>query len=186
MPGGLSRTRRAKAINVTGLSESVDAFEALPAKIRKQLVAVVNEVASATRADMVARIAADGFNTASVRARIKLDKASATNDVATLTLDMKKVPFSRVKFASQRTDGTGTRASIWVLRGGKRVQVYGFINPYGKKRRPMIRYEKAGKQRLVMAGGVGLRGWWNAIITEQYLAELQANLSNTFNRTMGS
>jgi len=28
MPGGLSRKRRAKAINVTGLSESKEAFEA--------------------------------------------------------------------------------------------------------------------------------------------------------------
>lgn len=184
MPGGLSRKRRAKAINVTGLSESKEAFEALPAKIRKQLVTVVNEVARYTRNDMVNRIAADGFNTASVRARIKFDKATATHDVATLSLDLKKVPFSRVKFSSIRTDGTGTRASVWVLRGGKRVQVYGFINPYGKKRRPMIRYSKAGKQRLVMAGGVGLRGWWNDIITEQYLAELQAKLTNTFNRKM--
>ena len=182
MPGGLSRKRRARAINVTGLSESVDAFKALPATIRKQLVAAVNEVATATRSDMVNRIAADGFNTASVRARIRLDKASASNDVATISLDLKKIPFSRVKFASQRTDGTGTRASVWVLRGGKRVQVYGFINPYGKKRRPMIRYAKAGKPRLVMAGGVGLRGWWNDIITEQFLDELQANLASTFTR----
>ncbi|MNZ02870.1 hypothetical protein D3C78_195280 [compost metagenome] len=182
MPGGLSRKRRARAINVTGLSDSVDAFKALPATIRKQLVAVVNEVAANTRGDIVNRIAADGFNTASVRARIRLDKANVSNDVATISLDLKKIPFSRVKFASQRADGTGTRASVWVLRGGKRVQVYGFINPYGKKRRPMIRYEKAGKQRLVMAGGVGLRGWWNDIITEQFLNELQANLASTFSR----
>ncbi|MFZ3404603.1 hypothetical protein LCG94_14975 [Aeromonas salmonicida] len=182
MPGGISRKRRARAINVTGLSESVDAFKALPATIRKQLVAVVNEVAANTRGDIVNRIAADGFNTASVRARIQLDKANASNDVATISLDLKKIPFSRVKFASQSTDGTGTRASVWVLRGGKRVQVYGFINPYGKKRRPMIRYKKSGKQQLVMAGGVGLRGWWNDIITEQFLNELQANLASTFTR----
>ena len=56
------------------------------------------------------------------------------------------------------------------------------INPYGKKRRPMIRYAKAGKPRLVIAGGVGLRGWWNDIITEQFLDELQANLASTFSR----
>lgn len=29
MPGELSRKRRARAINITGLSESVDAFKAL-------------------------------------------------------------------------------------------------------------------------------------------------------------
>lgn len=46
----------------------------------------------------------------------------------------------------------------------------------------MIRYAKAGKPRLVMAGGVGLRGWWNNIITEQFLDELQANLASTFTR----
>ncbi len=65
MPGGLSRKRRARAINITGLSESADAFKALPATVRKQLVAVVNEVAANTRSDIVNRIAADS----STRAR---------------------------------------------------------------------------------------------------------------------
>lgn len=129
MPGGLSRKRRARAINITGLSESVDAFKALPATIRKQLVAVVNEVAADTRSDIVNRIAADGFNTASVRARIRLDKASASNDVATISLDLKKIPFSRVKFASQRTDGTGTRASVWVLRGASECRSTALSTP---------------------------------------------------------
>jgi len=182
MPGGPSRKRQAKAIHVTGLSESLEQFKALPAKVRRAMVSAINEQAQATQQSMVERIAADGIQKSAVRARIHLTKANNNKDEATLSLDTKRVPFNRVKYTVRMEDSSGTRASIWVSRGGKRVQVYGFANPYGKKKRPLIRYSKGKESRLVLAGGVGLRGYWNDIVNEQYLADLRLELQQRFSK----
>ncbi|GAA4493216.1 hypothetical protein [Pseudaeromonas paramecii] len=178
MPGGTSRKRQPKAISLTGLTENKQAFADLPATLRKQVSAIINTKAKAIQADLIQRISADGFAPASVKARIKLTTASSKKDEATLTLNTKRVPFSRVKFTTQIQDQTGTRASVFVLRGGKRVQVYGFVNPYGKKQKPLIRYQKAGKQRLVAAGGIGLKQWWDGILTDDYLARIRNELAS--------
>jgi hypothetical protein len=178
MPGGPSRKRQPKAIRLTGIDEAREDFANLPAAIRKTISSIINTKAKAIQADIVQRISADGFAQTSVKARIKLGRASTKNDEATLTLSTKRVPFSRVKFTTNLLDQTGTRASVFVLRGGKRVQVYGFVNPYGKKQKPLIRYMKAGKQRLVVAGGVGLKQWWDSILTEDYLSSIRSELAS--------
>ena len=178
MPGGPSRKRQPKAIRLTGIDESKEAFSNLPAAIRKKVSSIINAKAKAIQSEIIQRIVDDGFAQASVKARIKMTTSSSKNDEATISLDTKRVPFSRVKFTVQTKDKTGTRASAFVLRGGKRVQVYGFVNPYGKKQKPLIRYQKAGKTMLVPAGGVGLKQWWDDILTADYLARIRGELAS--------
>ncbi len=185
MSGGTSRARRPKAITLVGLNERMEEFKALPAKLRQQIAGIINEQAKETRADLIQRITADGFSEASVKARIKIGRASSKKDEDTISLDKKRVPFSRVKFTTATEDKTGTRASVFVQRGGKRVQVYGFVNPYGKKQKPLIRYEKAGKKVLVQSSGVGLKQWWDGIITEQYITQIQKSLEIRITQEIG-
>ncbi len=72
MPGGTSRARRPKAITLVGLSDRLEEFKALPAKMRKQIASIINEQAKDVRADIVQRITSDGFSEASVKARVKI------------------------------------------------------------------------------------------------------------------
>ncbi|MGL5948237.1 MAG: hypothetical protein ACRCYV_04135 [Aeromonas sp.] len=126
---------------------------------------------------MSARFSRDGFAPASINARLKLDKASGQQLTATLRLRTQRVPFSRIKYRSERTDSSGTRARISVRRGGQRVVVYGFVNPYGKKKKPLVRGRKNGRSTLVKAGGVGLKAWWLDAVDERYSAQLSAQLT---------
>lgn len=187
MPGGTSKRRQGKTISLVGLEKTLDEFKALPAKIRRSVASAINEQAQATQTDLVNRISADGIQKSAVKSRIMLNKATIEKDEATLKLDRKRVPFSQVKYTTKMEDSSGTRASVWVLRGGKRVRVYGFANPYGKNKRPLIRYQKGKTSRLVRSSGIGLRAYWNAIIDEQYLSGVKADLNlRVMNKLGGS
>lgn len=185
MPGGVSRKRQGKTITLLGLDKTIDEFKALPARMRRSVAAAINEQASATQADLVSRISADGIQKGAVKSRIMLNKATANKDEATIKLDRKRVPFSKVKYTTKAEDSTGTRASVWVSLGGKRVRVFGFVNPYGRTKKPLIRSQKGKTSRLVRAGGVGLRAHWNAIIDEHYVSGIKTELGRRVMNRLG-
>lgn len=187
MPGGVSRKRQGKTITLLGLDKTIDEFKALPVKLRRHVAAAINEQIGLTQTDLVNRIAADGVQKSAVKSRILLNKATADKNEATIKLDRKRVPFSKVKFAIKTEDSTGSRASVWVSFGGKRVRVFGFVNPYGRTKKPLIRNQKGKTSRLVRAGGVGLRAYWNVIIDEHYVSGIKTELGlRVMNRLGGA
>lgn len=171
-----SNHRAGRAASLEGLDEALKDLSELPAKLRSRIRGAVNEQAALTRNEMVSRIAADGIRQSAVKSRIQFKRATVGQEEATLTLNTRRVPFSQVQFTTQVTDTSGTRASVWVSRGGKRGRVYGFVNPYGRTRKPMIRTQKGSISRLSRAAGVGLKAYWNGIISDAYVDSLKRQL----------
>ena len=173
-------------LELTGLSRTVDEFRALPVAIRRAISGAVNAQATATRNEIAKRIAQDGVQARAINQRLTLKRATANTDGAEITLSRKRVPFSQMKFTTRSLDATGTRAEVYILIGGKRTKVYGFINPMGKKRQPLIRRKKGEKQILTRAGGVGLTGHWNAIVDDGYRDSVKSQLAARIQDSIGA
>lgn len=173
-----------KGINVGGLVESKKAFEALPAATRRAIVGAVNEQASDTRKTLVDRISQDGrVRKREVGKRISITKAKVSEGraFAELKLNRSPVSFKHWQYDTRQTDATGTRASIWIRKGGQRMRVWGFVNPKGRGV-PLTRMRKGSKDRIRRAAGWGLKNHWNHQVNDALRDEVATGVDGKFLR----
>ncbi|QFU01271.1 hypothetical protein FIU83_06425 [Halomonas sp. THAF5a] len=171
-----------KGVVVGGLSESKKAFQALPAATRRAIAGAVNEQAAETRQALVGRISQDGgIKKREVAKRISVRKASLKEErpFAELKLNRAPVRFRHWQYETRQTDGTGTRASIWVRKGGQRMRVWGFVNPKGRGV-PLTRYRKGSQDRIRRAAGWGLKNHWNHQVDDRLRSEIASGVDGKF------
>ncbi|SDO29745.1 hypothetical protein SAMN04487957_10588 [Halomonas shengliensis] len=171
-----------KGIEVGGLAESKKAFEALPAATRRAIVGAVNEQAAETRKALIKRISEDGrVNQREVGKRIRISKAKASEGRAFAELKLSRAPvrFKHWQYDTRVQDSTGTRASIWVRKGGQRMRVWGFVNPKGRGV-PLTRMRKGNKDRIRRAAGWGLKNHWNHQVNDQLRDEIATGVDGKF------
>ncbi len=174
-----------KGIEVGGLTESRKAFEALPAATRRAIVGAVNEQAGETRKTLVDRISQDGrVAKREVGRRINVTKAKASEGraFAELKLNRSPVSFKHWQYDTRVQDGTGTRASIWIRKGGQRMRVWGFVNPQGKRKTPLTRWRKGSRDRISRAAGWGLKNHWNHQVDDRLRDEVATGVDGKFLR----
>lgn len=174
-----------KGVEVGGLVEGRKAFEALPAATRRAIVDAVNEQASETRAALIDRISADGrVAKREVAKRITISKAKASEGraFAELKLNRSPVSFRHWDYQTRVTDSTGTRASIWINKGGSRMRVWGFVNPRGKRQTPLTRMRKGSRDRIRRAAGWGLKNHWNHQVNDRFRDEIATGVEGKFLR----
>ncbi|RAH37413.1 hypothetical protein [Halomonas sp. SL1] len=177
-------SRLPKGVVVGGLSESQKAFKALPAATRRAIAGAVNEQAAETRKALVGRISEDGqVRRSEVNKRVTIRRASLKEDrpFAELKLNRAPVRFRHWQYSTRQTDGTGTRASIWVRKGGQRMRVWGFVNPQGKGV-PLTRYRKGKRDRIRRAAGWGLKNHWNHQVNDRLRDEIATGVDDKFLR----
>lgn len=173
-----------KGVEVGGLAESKKAFKALPAATRRAIVGAVNEQAGETRTALVGRISQDGgVKKAQVARRISVSKAKASEGKAFAELKLNRSPvrFRHWQYQTRDTDGTGTRSSIWIRKGGQRMRVWGFVNPKGRGV-PLTRYRKGNKDRIRRAAGWGLKNHWNHQVDDRLRDEIATGIDGKFLR----
>lgn len=176
-------TRLPKGVEVGGLAESKKAFEALPAATRRAIVGAVNEQAAETRKALVSRISDDGrVSQREVGKRIRITKAKASEGRAFAELKLSRAPvrFKHWQYDTRDTDATGTRASIWIRKGGQRMRVWGFVNPQGKRKQPLTRMRKGNKDRVRRAAGWGLKNHWNHQVNDALRDEIATGVDGKF------
>lgn len=178
-------TRLPKGIEVGGLTENRKAFEALPAATRRAIVGAVNEQAGETRRTLVSRISEDGrVSKREVGKRISISKAKASEGraYAELKLNRSPVRFKHWRYDTRVQDSTGTRASIWIRKGGQRMRVWGFVNPQSKRKTPLTRYRKGSRDRIRRAAGWGLKNHWNHQVNDRLRDEIATGIDGKFLR----
>lgn len=171
-----------KGIEVGGLAESKKAFQALPTATRRAIAGAVNEQAAETRTALVGRISQDGgVKKGEVARRISISKAKASEGraFAELKLSRRPVRFKNWQYETRQTDGTGTRASIWIRKGGTRMRVWGFVNPKGRGV-PLTRYRKGNTDRIRRAAGWGLKNHWNHQVNDRLRSEIATGVDGKF------
>ena len=174
-------SRLPKGVAIEGLTESLAEFKALPAATRRAMTSAINEQASATRNQLIDDISADGkVRPTAVRSRITVEKASKDQPSASLTLSRSPVPFKFWQYRTEVEDGTGTRASIWIRKGGQRMRVYGFVNPKGGSKTPLVRYRKGSQRRLTRANGWTLKNHWNHQVNGELRKQVAFDLQQRF------
>jgi len=174
-------SRLPKGVAIEGLTASLAEFKALPAATRRAMTLAINEQASATRKQLIDDISADGkVRPTAVRSRITVEKANKDQPSASLTLSRSPVPFKSWQYSTEMEDSTGTRASIWIRKGGQRMRVYGFVNPKGRGKTPLVRYRKGSQQRLRRASGWTLKNHWNHQVNGELRTRIAFDLQQRF------
>ncbi len=174
--------RRRPGIQLTGLESAVESLQNQPATIRRATRAAINDQGRESKQELAQQIAGDGISRAKAGGQIKLQRATNKDPVAVLAPTSRRIPFRFWKTTTKVTDSTGTRASVWIRKGGQLMRVWGFVNPKAKKRRVLTRYRKAGEDRIREASGHSIKLHFQAAADDRYRKAVGESLSDKFIR----
>lgn len=172
--------RKKPQIRITGLESVMENLDEQPAAIRRATRAAINDQGRETKQELAQRIARDGISRAKAGGQINLKRATNKEPVAVIAPTSRRIPFKFWKTSIKPTDSTGTRASIWIRKGGELMRVWGFVNPKSKKRRFLTRRRKAGEDIIKEAAGHSIKLHFQAAADEQYRKDVGESLSDKF------
>ena len=172
--------RRQPGIQLAGLQRVVERLEDQPAAIRRATRAAINDQGRESKQELAQKIARDGISRAKAGGQIGLKRATNKEPVAVLAPTSRRIPFKFWKITTKAADSTGTRASVWIRKGGQLMRVWGFVNPRSKKRRVLTRYRKAGEDRIREASGHSIKLHFQAAADDQYRRSVGESLSDKF------
>lgn len=158
----------------------MEALDDQPATIRRATRAAINDQGRESKQDLAQKISRDGISRAKAGGQINLKRATNKDPVAVIAPTARRIPFKFWKTTTKTTDGTGTRASVWIRKGGQLMRVWGFVNPKAKKRRFLTRYRKAGEDRIREAAGHSIKLHFQAAADEQYRKSVGESLGDKF------
>ncbi|GAA3555793.1 hypothetical protein [Marinobacter xestospongiae] len=171
---------RKPGIQLDGLLSAVESLEGQPQAIRRASRAAINDQGRDSKRELAQRIAGDGISRAKAGGQIDLKRASNKDPVAVLAPTSRRIPFRYWKTTTRTTDSTGTRASVWIRKGGQLMRVWGFVNPRSKRRKVLARYRKAGQDRVREAAGHSIKLHFQAAADDRYRAAVGESLSDKF------
>ena len=172
--------RRQPAIQLDGLESVIESLEDQPQAIRRATRAAINDQGKDSKKELSQLIARDGVSRAKAGGQIQLRRATNKQPVAVLAPTSRRIPFRFWKTTTRVTDSTGTRASVWIRKGGQLMRVWGFVNPKSKKRTVLTRHRKAGKDRVQPAAGHSVKLHFQAAADDQYRKSVGESLSDKF------
>lgn len=167
-------------IQVTGLDSVVESLADQPAAVRRATRTAINDQGRETKQDLAQIIARDGISRAKAGGQISLQRATNKSPVAVLAPTSRRIPFRFWKTTTKPTDSTGTRASVWIRKGGELMRVWGFVNPRGAKRMVLTRRRKAGRDILKQAAGHSIKLHFQAAADDRFRKSVGESLSDKF------
>ena len=172
--------RRRPGVQLSGLDAVVESLEGQPETIRRATRAAINDQGRESKQELAQRIARDGISRAKAGGQISLKRATNKEPVAVLAPTSRRIPFKFWKTTTKATDSTGTRASVWIRKGGQLMRVWGFVNPRGRRRAVLTRYRKAGEDRIREASGHSIKLHFQAAADDQYRKAVGESLGDKF------
>lgn len=172
--------RRQPGIQLDGLDSIVESLSAMPQAIRRATRAAINDQGRESKQELARKISADGISRAKAGGQIVLRRATNQEPIAVLAPTSRRIPFRYWKTTTRTTDSTGTRASVWIRKGGQLMRVWGFVNPKSKKREILTRHRKAGKDRIKAAAGHSVKLHFQAAADERFRQAVGESLSDKF------
>src|SRR5690554_4081760 len=167
-------------VQLTGLETVVESLEGQPETIRRATRAAINDQGRESKQELAQKIAQDGISRAKAGGQINLKRATNKEPVAVLAPTSRRIPYKFWKTTTKPTDSTGTRASVWIRKGGQLMRVWGFVNPRGKKRMVLTRHRKAGEDRIRQAAGHSIKLHFQAAADDRYRKTVGENLGDKF------
>ena len=174
--------RRQPAIQLDGLESVLEGLEDQPQAIRRASRAAINDQGRESKRELAEIISRDGISRAKAGGQIGLRRATNKQPVVVLAPTSRRIPFRYWKTTPRTTDSTGTRASVWIRKGGQLMRVWGFVNPKAKKRTILTRHRKAGKDRIQPAAGHSIKLHFQAAADDRFRKSVGESLSDKFIR----
>lgn len=172
--------RRQPGIQLDGLESVVQSLDDMPQAIRRATRAAINDQGRDSKKELAKRISSDGVSRAKAGGQITLRRATNKEPVAVLAPTSRRIPYRFWKTTTRVTDATGTRASVWIKKGGQLMRVWGFVNPKSKNRTVLLRYRKGGKDRIRPADGHSVKLHFQAAADDAYVKSVGEDLSDKF------
>lgn len=172
--------RRKPAVQLDGLESVIQSLDDQPQAIRRATRAAINDQGRDSKKDLAQLIARDGVSRAKAGGQIQLRRATNKEPVAVLAPTSRRIPFRFWKTTTRVTDSTGTRASVWIRKGGQLMRVWGFVNPKSKNRRVLTRHRKAGEDRVKPAAGHSVKLHFQAAADQGFRKKVGESLSDKF------
>lgn len=174
--------RRQPAIQLDGLESVLESLENQPQAIRRASRAAINDQGRESKRELAEIISRDGISRAKAGGQIGLRRATNKQPIAVLAPTSRRIPFRYWKTTTRTTDSTGTRASVWIRKGGQLMRVWGFVNPKAKKRTILTRHRKAGEDRIKPAAGHSIKLHFQAAADDRFRKSVGESLSDKFIR----
>ena len=162
--------RRQPGIQLDGLESVVQTLDGMPQAIRRATRAAINDQGRDSKKELAQRIARDGVSRAKAGGQIALRRATNKEPVAVLAPTSRRIPYRFWKTTTRVTDSTGTRASVWIKKGGQLMRVWGFVNPKSK----------AGEDRIEPAAGHSVKLHFQAAADDNFRKSVGEDLSDKF------
>lgn len=172
--------RRQSGIQLDGLESVVQSLDDMPQAIRRATRAAINDQGRDSKKELAQRIARDGVSRAKAGGQIALRRATNKEPVAVLAPTSRRIPYRFWKTTTRVTDSTGTRASVWIKKGGQLMRVWGFVNPKSKNRAVLTRHRKAGEDRIKPAAGHSVKLHFQAAADQTFRKSVGEGLSDKF------
>lgn len=172
--------RRQPSIRLNGLEDVVESLEDQPQAIRRATRAAINDQGRDSKKELAQIISRDGVSRAKAGGQITLRRATNKSPVAVLAPTSRRIPYRFWKTTTRVTDTTGTRASVWIKKGGQLMRVWGFVNPKSKNRAILTRHRKVGEDRIKPAAGHSVKLHFQAAADQAYVKSVGEALSDKF------
>lgn len=172
--------RRQPQIQIDGLESVLASLEDQPQAIRRATRGALNDQARESKRELAEKISRDGVSRAKAGGQIGLRRATNKEAVAALVPTSRRIPFRYWKTTTRTTDSTGTRASVWIRKGGQLMRVWGFVNPKAKKRTILTRHRKVGEDRIKPAAGHSIKLHFQAAADDRFRKSVGESLSDKF------
>lgn len=172
--------RNQSGIKTDGLDSVVQSLEDMPQAIRRATRAAINDQGRDSKKELAQRISQDGVSRAKAGGQITLRRATNKEPVAVLAPTSRRIPYRFWKTTTRTTDSTGTRASVWIRKGGQLMRVWGFVNPLSRKKTVWIRHRKAGQDQLTPSPGHSVKLSFQAAADDAYVKSVGEDLSDKF------
>ncbi|MCL1485194.1 hypothetical protein MIH18_23780 (plasmid) [Marinobacter sp. M3C] len=172
--------RSSLGIQLDGIESVVQSLENMPQAIRRATRAAINDQGRDSKKELAQRIARDGVSRAKAGGQISLRRATNKEPVAVLAPTSRRIPYRFWKTTIRVTDSTGTRASVWIRKGGQLMRVWGFVNPKSKRKIVWTRRRKAGEDIMAPAAGHSVKLHFQAAATPAFVKSVGEGLSGKF------
>ncbi|NWO05821.1 MAG: hypothetical protein HLX50_09040 [Alteromonadaceae bacterium] len=167
--------------DVDKLANFAEQTEQMPAAIRRATRRSLNDQARESKRELSQIIAADGgISRAKAGGQIRINRATNKNPVAVLAPTSRRIPYRFWRTTTKVTDSTGTRASVWIRKGGELMRVWGFVNPHSRKRKVLTRRRKAGENIVKEAAGHSIKLHFQAAADDRYRGRVGDDLQSRF------